>query len=254
MRNISVGRPDSAAPTATSRVRALAATAPPLARARLLPTLVEIAAAAGDAPVASAAVVELESIAVEYGTAKLVACASLARARLCLLERDWAAAGAHANAAIRQWQELAAPYEVALARVLHARACRELDDHDGCATALDIAVAAFRELGAVPDVAAVERLRASGHGPLTAREVEVLRLVATGATNKAIASSLIVSDKTIARHLSNIFTKLGVSSRAAATAYAYEHDLVVAQSTPSKSTTNTRVSWPLITPPAPCAP
>jgi DNA-binding NarL/FixJ family response regulator len=63
-------------------------------------------------------------------------------------------------------------------------------------------------------------------GGLTAREVEVLRLVAAGKTNRTIAADLVLSEKTVARHLSNIFTKLGLSTRAAATAYAYEHDLV----------------------------
>ena len=87
---------------------------------------------------------------------------------------------------------------------------------------------AFAVLGAAPDVAAADRLLAKAPAPggLTSREVEVLALVATGSTNRAIATELVISEKTVARHVSNIFTKLGVSSRAAATAYAYEHDLV----------------------------
>jgi DNA-binding NarL/FixJ family response regulator len=94
---------------------------------------------------------------------------------------------------------------------------------------LDAAGWSFRQLGAAPDLARVEQLAGRTTGPrggLTAREVEVLRLVASGRTNRAIAAELVLSEKTVARHLSNIFTKLGLSTRAAATAYAYENDLV----------------------------
>ncbi|OLT01074.1 hypothetical protein BJF90_33450 [Pseudonocardia sp. CNS-004] len=84
----------------------------------------------------------------------------------------------------------------------------------------------FEQLGAAPDITRVRALsRAAGSGPLTAREAQVLRLVATGMTNRAVAAELFLSEKTVARHVSNIFVKLGVTSRAAATAYAYEHDL-----------------------------
>ena len=84
------------------------------------------------------------------------------------------------------------------------------------------------DLGAVPDVARVDALSSKQPTPggLTPRELEVLVLVASGSTNKAIAAELVISEKTVARHLSNIFVKLGVSSRAAATAYAYEHELM----------------------------
>ena len=63
-------------------------------------------------------------------------------------------------------------------------------------------------------------------GGLTTREVQVLKLVATGMTNRAIASELVISEKTVASHVNSILTKLGLSSRSAATAYAYVHDLV----------------------------
>ena len=117
-------------------------------------------------------------------------------------------------------------------RVLVALACQDLGDADTAAMELDAARRTFRDLGAEPDLARVEAL-ATGSverlpGGLTPR-VEVLRLVASGKTNRAIATELVLSEKTVARHLSNIFTKLGISSRSAATAYAYEHNLVKAR-------------------------
>jgi DNA-binding CsgD family transcriptional regulator len=130
------------------------------------------------------------------------------------------------------WQELEVPYEAARVRVLIGLACRQLGDQDGAEMELDAARWVFQELGAVPDVARAQALSrqaaAKPAGGLTARELEVLRHVATGKTNRSIAADLILSEKTVARHVSNIFTKLGLSSRAAATAYAYEHDLVSA--------------------------
>jgi DNA-binding NarL/FixJ family response regulator len=117
--------------------------------------------------------------------------------------------------------------------VLIARACRALDDEDAAAMELEAARRAFDDLGAAPDVATVDALTRTWSTPapggLTSRELEVLRLVASGRTNRAIASDLVLSEKTVARHVANIFTKLGLSSRAAATAYAYEHDLIGAR-------------------------
>jgi DNA-binding CsgD family transcriptional regulator len=132
--------------------------------------------------------------------------------------------------AVQVWQELDAPYEAARTRVLIGLACRAVGDDDTAALELEAARGGFAELGAVPDLARVDSLArrkdtADTHG-LTARELQVLRLVAGGGTNKAIAAQLVVSERTIDRHVSNIFSKLHVSSRAAATAYAYEHRLV----------------------------
>ena len=128
------------------------------------------------------------------------------------------------------WQELGAPYEAARVRVLVGLACRALGDADSAALELDAARDVFAGLGAAPDVARVEALsgsaaRAGTHG-LTPRELQVLRLVAAGETNKAIAAELVLSERTVDRHVSNIFAKLGASSRSAATAYAYRHQLV----------------------------
>src|SRR5919201_471382 len=131
--------------------------------------------------------------------------------------------------AAQAWQELDAPYEAARARVLVGQACLALGDDEACALELDAARTVFEELGAGPDVAAVDALSGSAeanrHG-LTARELEVLRLVARGKSNREIAAALIISEHTVARHLQNIFRKLDVPSRAAAGAFAFEHDLV----------------------------
>jgi ATP/maltotriose-dependent transcriptional regulator MalT len=216
-------------------VRALSsASMPALSRFRLLPTLVELAIAVNDEDLATTAAAEIEDIAGVYKTSKMLATATSSRSQLALALGDWVCAAAESMTAIHQWQELAAPYEVARARVIHARACRSLDDHHSWETSLNIAANIFQSLGAVGDLAEVEQLRGNrgsvglrDSSSLTTRELEVLRLLATGMTNKAIASALVVSQKTISRHLSNMFTKLSVETRAAATAYAYEHDLIV---------------------------
>jgi DNA-binding NarL/FixJ family response regulator len=129
-----------------------------------------------------------------------------------------------------EWADVGAPYQAARVRVLIALANRALGDEEMAMLELAAARDAFERLGARPDVARVMQLadaratRASDG--LTARETEVLALIATGKTNRAIAQALEISEKTVARHVSNIFTKLSLSSRAAATAYAYTHDLI----------------------------
>ena len=128
------------------------------------------------------------------------------------------------------WQELDAPYEAARVRVLIGLACRQLEDDEMAALELEAARGVFAKLGAAPDLARVESLapRAESDAPhgLTQRELEVLRLVAAGKSNRAIASELVLSEHTVARHLQNIFAKLGVSSRTAASAFAFENELV----------------------------
>jgi DNA-binding NarL/FixJ family response regulator len=128
----------------------------------------------------------------------------------------------HARAS---WQGLDAPYESALTGVLIARACETLGDQDAAGMEREAARAAFDRLGATADAEALT-VRRREHGSLSAREIEVLRLIATGATNRVIAAELVLSEKTVARHVSNIFGKLSISSRSAATAYAYEHGWV----------------------------
>jgi DNA-binding NarL/FixJ family response regulator len=160
----------------------------------------------------------------------LRALAAHAHGAVLMREGDAQAALAALRHAWTAWQELEVPYEAARARVLIGLTCRQLGDDESAEMELDAATWAFGQLGAVPDVAQAQSLsRTAAAKPasgLTSRELEVLRLVAAGKTNRSIAAELFLSEKTVARHVSNIFTKLGVSNRAAATAYAYEHDLV----------------------------
>ena len=131
--------------------------------------------------------------------------------------------------ALQSWQELEAPYEAARTRVLLFEAFRALNDPESAALELAAARDAFVRLDARPDLARVDvlagRIRTDGHG-LTVREVQVLRLVAAGKSNREIASALVISDRTVARHVQNIFAKLGVSSRAAASVFAVEQELL----------------------------
>ena len=197
-----------------------------IARARLLPAHVEIMLAAGEALIARASAEELSTAAADLDAPLLRALATHAEGAV-LLEDDARAALPRLRGAWTAWQQLEVPYEAARARVLIALACRELGDTETAEMELDAAGWAFERLGAVPDLARAQALAAGkATGGLTERELEVLRLVATGKTNRSIAADLFLSEKTVARHVSNIFFKLGLSSRAAATAYAYEHDLV----------------------------
>lgn len=197
-----------------------------LARARLLPAAAQIAIAADDLVGAARDIDELESIATEYDTPMLHAMAALGRGRVQLASRDVAGACITLRLAVQQWQELGVPYEVATAQTVLAQALRDDGDERGAQESFAAARALFDHVGARLDSRGVER-GPDEHLPagLTAREAEVLRLIATGRSNKEIASALHLSVKTVSRHLSNIFTKIGVSSRAAATAFAFEHGL-----------------------------
>ncbi|MCA1706102.1 MAG: LuxR C-terminal-related transcriptional regulator [Actinobacteria bacterium] len=200
-----------------------------LARSRLLAAHVEIMIAAGDVAEARAGAEELRTIAEDLDSPWLRAVAAHATGACLVAEQDGRAAFGVLRRAWTAWRELDAPYEAAHVRVLLGLACIQLGDPDSSEMEFDAAHWVFAELGAAPDVArvrALSRTAAATAGSLTAREAQVLRLVAKGMTNRAIAAELYLSDKTVARHLSNMFTKLGVSSRAAATAYAYQHDLV----------------------------
>jgi DNA-binding NarL/FixJ family response regulator len=199
-------------------------------RSRVLPAYVDIAIAAKDVAAARLAGDELSQIAAELDAPLLRALSAQAQGAVFLAEGDPRAALDALRRAWTAYRELDVPYEAARVRVLIGLTYRALDDHDTAAMELDAASWAFQQLGAAPDLARTSELSQT-HAPraaggLTRRELQVLVLVATGKTNRAIADDLIISEKTVARHVSNIFTKLGLSSRSAATAYAYEHNLV----------------------------
>jgi DNA-binding CsgD family transcriptional regulator len=210
--------------------RAVTETTDRLRRVKLLPAQVEIMLGAGEVQAARDAAAELIQMAGAYSTPALRATANHARGAVLLADGDAHTALVALRGAWQLWRELQAPYEAARVRVLVGLACRQLGDREAAAMEFDAARTVFAQLGAAPDLARVEALARSGaasntHG-LTERELQVLRLLATGTTNHAIANELVLSEKTVHRHVSNIFTKLGVSSRAAATAYAYEYHLL----------------------------
>ena len=210
--------------------RVVAETTDRLARAKLLPAQVEIMLAAGDLRAARDAAGELTEIAAAYPTPALAAMADQARGAVLLADGDSQAALVTLRGAWQVWRELGAPYEAARVRVLVGGACRALGDEEAAAMELDAARTVFLQLGAAPDQTRLEALAnrdaaSKAHG-LTPRELQVLRLLATGTTNHAIAGELFLAEKTVDRHVSSILTKLGVPSRSAATAYAYKHQLV----------------------------
>jgi DNA-binding CsgD family transcriptional regulator len=201
-----------------------------VARSKQLAAYVEILLAAGDLQAAHAAADELARLADDLGGPLLGAVAAHAQGAVLLGEGDARAALQALRHAWTAWQDLEAPYEAARVRVLIGLACRQLGDQDSAEMELDAARWVFRQLEAAPDLARVEALTrkpaATPAGGLTARELQLLRLVAAGQTNRSIAADLFLSERTVERHVSNILTKLGVSSRAAATAYAYQHQLI----------------------------
>ncbi|MBA2767608.1 MAG: DNA-binding response regulator [Sporichthyaceae bacterium] len=210
--------------------RALNETQDPPARSRLLPAFVETTIASGDVVSARAGADELAQIAELLDAPYLRAVGASAAGAVLLAEGDARSALRTLRVAGSAWRELDAPYETARVQVLIGLACGALGDPETCALELDGARNAFEQLGARPDIERLDVLlrRPYGQAPggLTAREVQVLRLLASGRTNRAIAKELGLSEKTVARHVSNTFAKIGVPSRAAATAYAYENRLI----------------------------
>ena len=232
-----LARGDAAAAAATIQ-RALQEPGHPLTRTASLFAAVDILRAAGDLAGARAAAEELAVIATASSADVIVAMAAHARGTVLLGEGDPVAALAELRVATATWRSLHMPYEAAGACVLVGLACAALGDRTSAALELDNARDTFDALGAMPDLDRVSRLTSGlteGAGArsstgaaatLSARERQVLAHLASGRTNREIATSLVISQHTVGRHVENIFTKLGVSSRAAATAYAYEHDLV----------------------------
>jgi ATP/maltotriose-dependent transcriptional regulator MalT len=221
---------EGAAAWAAIRRAAGETTRPEHDRVRLLPAYTEIALAAGDLAAAEAAAAELSAAAARQDSPYLAAAAAFAEGEVRLAQGRSGQALVRLRDALTSWQSVGAVYDAARCRVTLARACRVVGDEASADLELDAAGLVFAELGARPDLDRVEQLagrtgKTRPSHPLTGRESQVLRLVATGATNAAIAADLFLSEKTVARHVANIFLKLGVSSRAAATAYAFEHRL-----------------------------
>ena len=206
--------------------RAIAESAEPLERARLLPACAEIAVAAGDAEAARGAADELAEIAERYRSPMLSAISGQVLGAVELAEGAPSAALLPLRRALRIWQELGAPYEAARTRVLVGMACRALGDEDTAGLELEAARGAFEQLGAAPDLARIAPAAGRETHDLTPRELDVLRLVAAGRSNRQIAAELVVSEHTVARHVQNILAKLRVPSRTAAAAFAFEHGLL----------------------------
>ncbi|WP_258803073.1 helix-turn-helix transcriptional regulator [Pseudarthrobacter sp. NS4] len=235
------GRPDQA----QSLLRQAMDTVDPAYRRRMLAARVEIELAAGDARAARAAMEELASLCASLDMPMLHALAEQSEAAVLFHEGSPEASLVLLRRAWSRWLSLDAPFEAARCRALLASLCAALGDEESARLERDAARAVFFELGAVPALPVLERSAPAGlaappapvpvsrnrgddapAGPLTARETEVLRLVSAGLGNRDIAAELFISEKTVARHLSNIFTKLDLTSRTAATAYAYRHGLV----------------------------
>jgi DNA-binding CsgD family transcriptional regulator len=201
-----------------------------LSRPVMLAASVEIMLAARDVEAARSAADELVTISDAVGAPLLRAIAAHSIGSVLLAEGQAASALAWLRRACAGWRDLEMPYDAARSRVQIGLACRSLGDHDAAAFEMDAARATFERLGARTDLARLERLLGGEErrrsAELTDRECEVLQLVATGKTNREIAAALVISEHTVGRHLQNMFMKLGLASRAAATAYAYEHGLV----------------------------
>ena len=198
-----------------------------LRRARLLPAHLEIMLASGDIEEVRRARDELEELAQVFDSDVLRAVVAQADGAIAIAADNVQAAVDPLRLAFELWKRLEAPYEAARVRMLIGNACRALGDAEAAELEHEAAKSVFERLGALPDLASLNALstragRNAAH-PLSARELEVLRLIATGCTNREIADELCLSERTIDRHVSNILGKLDVQSRAAATAYAYDH-------------------------------
>jgi ATP/maltotriose-dependent transcriptional regulator MalT len=237
------GKPDQA----QSLLRQAMDGADPTHRRQMLAARVEIELAAGDAQAARAAMEELASLCTSIDMPLLHALAEQSQAAVLFHGGDPEAALVPLRRAWSRWLSLDAPFEAARCRALMARLCAALGDQESARLEREAARAVFNELGATPALSELEQSvpiapdtrtaptpptgndthHAAGAGPLTARETEVVQLVSAGLSNRNIAAHLFISEKTVARHLSNIFTKLGLTSRAAVTAYAYQHGLAL---------------------------
>ncbi|MGP4032181.1 LuxR C-terminal-related transcriptional regulator [Pseudarthrobacter sp. 1C304] len=198
-----------------------------LACARLLVTGVDIALALGHADEAERLCARLEETAAEFGTAGFRAWAGQARAAMLIAQAQYAGALPVLEAVVRDYRSLHARHDTARAYEMLAQAHRGLGQSSVAAADSATALAIYRELGALPDVQRLDGGPPTGRlpGGLTEREADVLAFTAAGASNKQTAEALFISQKTVGRHLANIFAKIGVSSRTAAAAWAHEHGL-----------------------------
>jgi ATP/maltotriose-dependent transcriptional regulator MalT len=222
------GRPDVALASITAAIAGFGGSEPE--RAPLLCAQTQIALIAGDVELATQAAAEVLDVARRYESLGLRAAGLRGTGAVALAKGETVTALAALRAGLAAWAELDAPYDAARTRVLLADAYEQLGDHDAADRERAAARACFERLGALTELRLLDLPVAGAaavdtHG-LTARELEVLELVATGSSNRDLATALVISEKTVARHLANIFVKLGVSSRSAATAYAYAHGLV----------------------------
>jgi ATP/maltotriose-dependent transcriptional regulator MalT len=224
------GRVDTAMQTIDG---CLAGTSSALARARVLPAHVQVAIAAGRLDLAQSSTDELTATADAFCTDLLRAAAATARGRLLFASAQPEAAAACLRQAFALWRLLDVPFEVATTGALLGRALRECGDHEAADGAFTCSAELFEQIGAHLDAQLTRTSQAGVRTPagLTGREVQVLQLLAAGQPNRDIAAELVLSEKTVSRHLSNIFAKIGVSSRSAATAFAFEHRLVGKRST-----------------------
>jgi ATP/maltotriose-dependent transcriptional regulator MalT len=218
-----MGRP-AAAVGAVRRL--LQETRDPVHRAQVLPAAVEVLLAEGDHELARSAMEEMTMISETFGCTALRAMAAYSAGCVHLASGDVTSALRELRRSWQLWTGLGAPYEAARSRVMIGRVFRVMGDEDSAIAELTAARGTFTELDARPCLLEVDRLLPRNlPGGLTAREVEVLRLVAVGKSNPAIAAELVLSEKTVSRHLSNIFGKIDVASRTAAAAHAFEHHL-----------------------------
>jgi DNA-binding NarL/FixJ family response regulator len=217
-------------PAATAIRRALDEAESLLARSKILPAFVEVMIANNELEAAQDGAAELQQTADTIGAPYLRAIAAQASGAVLLASKDARTALRQLRKALAAWRDLDAPYPAARVRELMALACRSMDDHASAQLEFDAARVGFEQLGARPDLTRITGLMdlrsRPGAGRLTARELEVLALVASGKSNRVIAADLVLSEKTVARHVSNILTKLDLESRSQVTAYAYRHGLV----------------------------
>ena len=208
--------------------RLVAETGDPVGKCRVLPAAVDVLLASDAVDEARAAAAELDQVASAVGSVAMLAWSAYASGAVELAAGDSSGALPYLRKSRQLWTRAECPYEVARVRLLTGRALTDLGDEGSARQELEAARDAFLALGAAPMIAEAARLIEPVRVPggLTARELEVVRLVASGRSNPQIAEDLTISEKTVARHLSNIFTKLDVGSRTAAAAYAYKHGLV----------------------------